>query len=69
MFLLETAAVGVCNSLHRNMLVSAGVEDGGKKAKTTGNAKGNKGIWKHSRVDFELHIYLEGKQKGASWVK
>ena len=51
--------------MHRNMVVSAGVEDRGKKAEKTGNAKISKGIWKQSRV--EVHIWLGGgKQKGAS---
>lgn len=35
--------------MYRNMVVSAGVEDKGKKAEKTGNAKISRGIWKQSR--------------------
>lgn len=45
-------------------MVSAGVEDTGKKAEKMGNAKVSKGGWKQSRV--EVHICLGGKQKDGS---
>lgn len=63
MLLLEAMRVDRTD-VYRNMVVSAGVEDKGKKAEKTGNVKISRGIWKQCR-----NSDLLGEETYGSWVK